>query len=222
MKQIFFLTLICAFNTVGKAQNVPFKIGFFINPTYSDRFNVQADLQRDLFIGKYAYSIGIFAQKRLTQYLDLRFGASFANNGEQTKRQSTWGIQNSNGGFESFTDDKFELVNNYYNVELPIDIQWFLSKKHSFFAVFGVSPSYNLSNSGTLNFYTNDKLVRSNTSKHVGDNGVGLALQFGMGYQKSLNDNLLFEIQPRFRYYITNINNSRYMYNAGLQINMIF
>jgi Outer membrane protein beta-barrel domain len=218
MKQVLILTLICTFNTFSKAQNMPFKIGFLINPTYSDRLNTQADLFSGIFVGKYAYAIGIFAQKRMTHTLDLRFGANFVNNGEQTKQQTTFA---SSSGLVTSTET-FQLISNFYNAEIPIDIQWFMNRKRSFFAIVGASPSFNLSKSATFNFYSNDKLTTTNTVKVAGEDGIGLAVQFGIGYQKSFNDNLLLEIQPKFRYYVTKMDSNRYMYNAGLQINLIF
>jgi hypothetical protein len=200
---------------------MPFKMGFLLNPAYCDRLNVQSDLLRGIFIGKYAYSIGIFAQKKMTKTLDGRFGINFVNNGEQTIQQPIWVKLNGNL-FTSSSAEAIQLISNFYNIEIPIDIQWFINRKRSFFAIFGASPSYNFSKSGTVNFYTNGQLTTSNTSKRAGDAVLALALQFGMGYQKALNNNLLFEIQPKFRYYATNAANSRYMYNAGLQLNLIF
>ena len=215
MKQVLILTLIFACNGVAKAQNTPFTVGFFLAPAYSDRFNVDAFLLKDLFVGNYAYSIGIFAQKSMTNRLDLRYGANFVNNSEQMLRRDM-----SNGVL--FINQYMTIISNSYNVELPIDIQYFMNRKKHFFVSLGASPSYNLFDAGTIKRYTGDRLTSTNTSTGKGEKGIAVAVQVGIGYQKQLNRNLLFEIQPKFRTYITKLDNSRSMYNVALQMGLLF
>ncbi len=223
MKQVLILTLICAFNMVANAQSAPFKIGFLINPTYSDRFKEKLNLFQGIFVGQYAYSIGIFGQQKMAHSLDLRFGASFVNNGERTKRGLGQRFQNSGGGlFIIFPNESFEIIENYYNIELPIDIQWFMNKKRTFFTIFGASPGYNYSKTVTIKNYLDDKLLNSNMAEGSKDQGISVALQAGIGYRMRLNEFLSFEIQPKFRYYITNIQSTFNMYNIGLQCNIIY
>jgi hypothetical protein len=224
MKHLLFLTLICAFNTVVKAQNAPLKIGFLINPTYSDRFKEKEVFFQGTFVGQYAYSIGVFGQKSMNHSLNLRFGASLVNNGEHTKRGLGQRFE-PDGGFGlfiAFPNESFEFVENHYNIELPIEIQWFMNKKRSIFTIFGASPGYNYSKTVKINNYLDDKLANSNTFEQSNDKGISVALQAGIGYQMRLNQSLLFEIQPKFRYYITRAQNTHEMYNIGLQMNIIY
>jgi hypothetical protein len=222
MKQVLFLTLICAFNIVATAQNNPLKIGFLINPTYSDRFKEKVIFFQGIFVGQYAYSIGMFAQKKINPALQLRFGASLVTNGEHTKRESSWGFQNGSFFSPVPLNESFELIDNYYNIELPIDIQWFINRKRTIFTIFGASPGYNYLKTFISKHYIDNKLVSSNAMDESNDQGISVALQIGMGYQMSLNKSLLFEIQPKFRYYITRAQNTYDMYNIGLQMNIIY
>ncbi|MEO0042115.1 MAG: hypothetical protein RL329_1563 [Bacteroidota bacterium] len=218
MKHVLVLALCCVCSLSLKAQKDDFKVGVFFNPTYSDRFNVKEDLLRDRFVGDYAYSVGIFVQKQIARSFDVRFGMSFVNNGERFKRA----VDNNSGFIEPvppLRSNDFQIISDFYNLEAPIDIQWFMNKKRNFFTIFGVSPSYSISKSAVIDLDNNGS---PRTFKTGGDNGIALALEIGMGYRKALNQNLLLEIQPKFRYYITKIDNSRAMYNAGLQMSMIF
>jgi hypothetical protein len=222
MKQVLFLTLICAFSTVAKAQKNPLKIGFFINPAYSDRFKEKDFFFQGIFIGQYAYSLGLFAQTKIAPSLDFRFGASLVNNGERTKRESRWGFQNGNVFFPALSNESFVLIENYYNIELPIDIQWFMNKKRTFFTVFGASPGYNYLKTMTTKNYLDDRFVSSNAFEASNDQGISVALEVGMGYRMRLNESLWFEIQPKFRTYITPAQSTYNMYNVGLQLNIIY
>jgi hypothetical protein len=97
-----------------------------------------------------------------------------------------------------------------------------MNKKRTFFSVFGASPGYNYLKTMTTKNYIDDKLLNSNMINASNDQGISVALEVGMGYRMCLNESLLFEIQPKFRYYITNNQNSYNMYNAGLQASLIF
>jgi hypothetical protein len=224
MKQLFFLTLICTFSTFAKAQNTPFKVGFFINPNYCDRLETRDVFGQDVYVGQYAYSLGVFAQRKMTHSFNLRFGASLVNNGERTKRKPLWGSQNDNGGIEPMPAfrDGLQSVDNYYNIELPIDIQWFMNKKRTFFTIFGASPGYNYLKTVRTSQYRNDQLVASNLGEDKNDQGISVALQVGMGYKMRLKESLWLEINPKFKAYITRAQNSYSMYNIGLQTSIIF
>lgn len=145
-----------------------------------------------------------------------------------------WGSQNTNGSWTPFPTDpngptKIRFVYNFINLELPIDYQYFINKKRSFFVSLGISPMLNVYNYGTTQTYFNNKNTTTDHSelKDEPTKKISLALQFGMGYAIKLTQRLTLDVQPRVQGFITPLltssSKSRVLpYNIGLKTGLTF
>jgi hypothetical protein len=235
------IAFICLANTFLTAQNRPIKFGISINPNYSYRYfytsNVSTKTAVDaLESGKFSYSIGAFGEKEINDKVRLRVGINAMNTGFQIVKRDlqSWGSQNTNGTLQSgfnepygFTQIRF--IYNYINLELPIDFQYFINKKCTFFITSGLSPMVNIYNYGATKAYFNDKKTTVNRYEITGEpvKKISLALQFGIGYAFKLNQKLTLDIEPRFQCFVTPLvspssKSGILPYNSGLQIGLTF
>ncbi len=241
MKKVTILiAFICFANTFLTAQNRPIKFGVSINPNYSHRYlysddaTTKAMLDR-LYSGKFSYSVGVFGEKEMTDKLRLRVGLNAMNTGFQIVRDNlTWGSQNNNGSWNPFPIDpneptKIRFIYNFINLELPIDCQYFINRKRTFFLSLGGSPMLNVYNYSTVKAYFNTKSTTTSHQEVTNEptKKLSFALQLGMGYAVKLTPNLTLDIQPRVQCFITPLISSSAKsgvlpYNVGVQTGLTF
>ncbi len=236
-KTLILSTFLFVFITQSFGQDKKFHFGVSFNPNYSYRLFLTKDI--DPFIKKTAdliddsmlsYSLGFFAERQLSQKINARIGLNFMKTGFGNFKsvfRSSWGTQ---GGIFGSTprpagdDVSFKRFNNNYYLEIPFDIQYFIDSKKRFCVNWGVSPCINLLNEVTLK--TNYKDGRTVSNKLENSSAVfrkvAMAVQLGFGYNLPFLKKYTLEIQLRFQYFITPLNQSigktnTFLYNAGLQ-----
>jgi hypothetical protein len=238
-KTTTFTALICLLNTFLCAQNSPIKFGISINPNYSYRYLYSdiPDLKTSfdaIDVGKFSYSIGAFGEKEINNKARFRIGINLMNTGFGTKKLPlTTGSSLDPQGFPSFTNPNDPIAGRFIfndiKIELPIDFQFFINKKQSFFIDFGMSPILNIYSYSTFKTYFSDGRINSSSSSNNDPNirKLALAAQLGIGYEFKLNEKLTMEIQPKCQYFLTTLINSKNKsgmipYNLGLQMGLKF
>ena len=234
------IVFICIANAFLTAQNRPIKFGVSVNLNYSHRYVYNDDavdkamLDR-LYSGKFSYSIGVFGEKEMTDKLRLRVGLNAMNTGFQIVKKDLQNGGSQNGGsWNPFPIDpnaptEIRFIYNFINLELPIDCQYFINRKRTFFLSLGGSPMLNVYNYSTFKAYFNTKSTTTNHQELTDEpiKKLSFALQFGMGYAVKLTPNLTLEIQPRGQIFVTPLISSSsktgvFPYNIGLQTGLIF
>jgi hypothetical protein len=233
------IVFMCLANAFLTAQNAPIKFGISVNTNYSHRYVYTNDAAAKamfdrLYSGKFSYSIGAFVEKEITRRGRLRIGLNAMNTGFQIVKNDLQGWGSQNGGWNPFPPEpndptKIRFVYNFINLELPIDYQYFINKKRSFYLDFGVSPMLNLYNYITTQTHYNNKNTTTNQQELTDEpmKKLSLALQFGMGYAVKLTRRLTLDIQPRIQGFVTPLISSSSKsgvlpYNIGLQTGLTF
>jgi hypothetical protein len=244
MKKITtFTALICLLNTFLCAQNSPIKFGISINPNYSYRyFYSDNTLLKKTFdaleSGKISGSVGGFIEKKMSEHSRLHVGINLMNWGSVINKTGlgSWGSQNSNGTFDpnlptnepnGFSAIRFTY--NSLNIQLPIDFQFFINKKRSFYFNLGISPLYNLGNYTTTTITLGDGRTKKTTSKDNLSDAKKLyfGMNLGFGYEWKINEKCIFEIQPQGQIFILDLANlsgksGTIPYNLGVQMGLKF
>jgi Outer membrane protein beta-barrel domain len=239
MKKALTLTaLMSLLNTLLFAQNNKWQFGISANPNYSYRilYIENADVKAAfdaIESGKISGSIGGFMEKKTSTCGRVRVGANLMN----------WGfvINKDFSVFDPslfFTTDPlrptdivtFKLANNIINFEIPIDYQYFINKKRSFYVNGGISPSYFLASYTTTTFTSREGKVEKNTRKGEtfdDDKKLFFGFQLGFGFEWKVREKLTIDFQPRGQLFFNDLSNLRRKdkiipYNFGLQMGVKF
>jgi Outer membrane protein beta-barrel domain len=243
MKKVITLILLISLSSNCLfAQKNAFRYGISLNPNYAYRYFYSdvAGLKKTvdaLESGKISLSIGGFIEKKTSENARFRIGINLMNWGSEINRTGLekGGSQNTNGGFnplDSLNPNDVTAIRFTYsswNVELPIDFQYFINKKHSFYFNAGISPLYNLGNYTTTKITLLNGKTDVNTTKDNGDNFQKLyvACQFGVGYERKINEKWSIDFQPRCQILFLDLANLSHKtgtipYNVGLQMGLKF
>jgi opacity protein-like surface antigen len=239
MKKVLTLTaLMSLLNTFLFAQNDKWQFGISVNPNYSYRilYSENADVKATfdaLESGKISGSVGGFMEKKTSTRGRVRVGVNLMNWGFVINRKFGSRSQNSNGTFDPFLFvdlGGFRITNNFVNLEVPVDYQYFINKKRTFYVNGGISPSYFLASYTTTTITSGDGSTQKSTSKNAAfddDKKLFFGLQLGLGFEWKIQEKLTIDFQPRGQIMFNDLSNlfkkDRLLpYNVGLQMGVKF
>lgn len=200
-KLLIIILLVTFFHQTGTTQKT-FHFGISATPYYTNAWPSKMFLQiAGPEFGIAGLSAGFFVEKQLSDQFSLRFGSEFSNVGYDSPRQFTsWPSENMSG---TYVPDPalpkgvaFRNVNRF--VDLPLQMRFLPKAGRPFFLAIGAGPLINVNNKYIrIYYYSNGDEDFLGETK--GNDGVGLGVRVGAGWQFPLVKKSMLELRPEIR-----------------------
>lgn len=177
---------------------------------------------------KFGYTTGLNVNYNFSKKIGIEIGAQYALKGyATTKKELDYTVMlfdpsdflNENGLLPTHYNDKF----NFHTLDIPIRAMFsFGKKKVQFVTSIGVTTNILLKATDVV-IYTYEDGSTQGTGHDISENyhklNITPTISAGIAYQ--LNDHLKLNVEPTFRYALTNSSDlpySEHLYSAGLNI----
>lgn len=176
-----------------------------------------ADFTKGNFNGGFGYNTGLNLLKPINNKWRLNFGIHLTKIVD-VRKDLTFG-NNLNPNTGTF-DTTYTLRKKYHLIELPVSVNYFLSKSRRIntFLIAGVSPIYLLKTKTTYetNPSTGGEIEGDPNFKTYAYSTVGFGGVLGFGAEINITNRLKLNFQPEYRFYFIADNLKAMGLNSGI------